>query len=159
LTLVWLVLLACGILCSHAQTFSDAYTKVSEANVSDSLRRVSLVPLSLYSFKYDTIKNRTQLGILGQHAQRYFPESVEILPTRHVPGEKGQPPIVLKNFPVVDKNVIYMHAVAAVQELIRRAEGLEQELQTIREADVRQREWFEQLSRRTHVQPDSQVGY
>src|SRR3546814_19375875 len=84
---------------AFAQSYSDAYTKISDANVSDSLRRISNVPISLYSFKYDTIKNRTQLGILGQHAQAHFPDSVEILPSRHVPGEKGQPPIVLKNFP------------------------------------------------------------
>lgn len=137
--------------------YSDAFTKISDANVSDSLRRISHVPLSLYTFKYDTIKNRTQLGVLGQHAQTYFPESVEILPSRHVPGEKGQPPIVLKNFPVVDKSVIYMHAVAAVQELIRKAGELEQQVETMRNEDVRQREWFEQLSRKTHIQPDSQL--
>ena len=45
------------------------------------------------------------------------------------------PNIVLHNFPVVDKNVIFVHGIAAVQELIRQLEQLQEEVSAVRAVD------------------------
>lgn len=58
------------------------------------------------------------------------------------------PNIVLHNFPVVDKNVIFVHGIAAVQELIRQLEGLREEVASLREMDVE----MESLASRVRTQ-------
>jgi len=44
------------------------------------------------------------------------------------------PPVVLSNFPVVDKNGVFMHGVAALQELVRRHGSLQHELKNVEQA-------------------------
>lgn len=48
----------------------------------------------------------------------WFPESVEVVPQYPLPNkDRSKKTIVLQNFPLIDKNVIFMHGVASVQAL------------------------------------------
>lgn len=94
------------------------YTDIQPANTSHSLKRIRQIPLSYYEFIYDSVRNRRQMGVLPADAARYFPESVDVLEKYTLPSrEAGQAPTVLSNFPVVDKNALFMHGLAAVQGL------------------------------------------
>lgn len=94
------------------------YTDIILANTTDSLQRIRQIPLSYYEFIYDSVRNRRQMGVLPADAARYFPESVDVLEKYTLPSrEAGQAPTVLTNFPVVDKNALFMHGLAAVQGL------------------------------------------
>lgn len=82
-------------------------------------------------FKYDSVVGRKQVGVLGQDAQRFFPDAVEVVAVYPVKSAN----IVLHNFPVVDKNVIFVHGLAALQELVRLVEGVEAALVAVRASD------------------------
>lgn len=117
--------------------FSDdvttLYTDIVAANTTDSLIRIRDVALKIYEFKYDSVTGRRQLGVLGADAERYFPESVEVVPSYSLPSkERGKPPVVLSNFPVVDKTAIFMHGVAAIKELLSIFSKVEAEIGELR---------------------------
>lgn len=58
------------------------------------------------------------MGVLAVDANKWFPESVEVVPNYPLPSRgKGQQPITLTNYPIVDKNVLFTHGLAALQEL------------------------------------------
>lgn len=89
--------------------------------------------MKYYSFKYDSVPNRKQIGVLGLDAQRWFPESVEVVPQYHFQdrnkSENGL--VTLTNFPVVDKNVIFMHGLAALQETLKLIDELANSIKTL----------------------------
>ncbi len=67
-------------------------------------------------------------------ANRYFPESVEVVPHYSLPSkDRHATPVVLDHFPVVDKGVIFTHGLAALQELLIRYETQVQELQRLKQ--------------------------
>ena len=103
LTLLLLVWIRCTSSSSSLVSKEDVglilYTDVSPANTSDSLQKIRDVPIKVYGnangadyavisyithiiasveFKYDSVAGRRQIGVLGQDAQRFFPESVEV---------------------------------------------------------------------------------
>ena len=83
------------------------------------------VPLKVYEFKYDSVKGRRQIGVLPGDAMRWFPESVDIVESYTFPSmDRSQPATILNNFPFVDKNGIFMHGVAALQQLVREYDAL-----------------------------------
>lgn len=63
---------------------SSLFVDITSANISDSLERIKHVPFKLYGLRYDTSK-RTMMGVLGQDAQRWFPESVDVLSSHSIP--------------------------------------------------------------------------
>ena len=127
------------------------YLNIKAANRIDSLEKIKNVPLVYYKFKYDTIQDRYQLGIIGPDAFKYFPESIEVVSSKTLfskdrnyhhksnnsnsisnsnnnnnssSGSSNNNNIVLTNFPVVDKNVLFMHGIVTLQELIYKYEQL-----------------------------------
>lgn len=81
--------------------------------------------MKFYEYKYDNIPGRRQIGVIGPDIFNYFPESVEIVPRHIIPSlDRSKPSVIIQNFPVIDKNIIFMHGIAAVQELILRVETL-----------------------------------
>ena len=94
------------------------------------MSKVRSLPLKLYEFAYDTVKGRRQLGVIGSELESILPESVDVVRSQAFKnpdgGQPGQPALVkLTNFPVVDKNVLFMYNVGAVQHLIERQAALE----------------------------------
>jgi ATPase family AAA domain-containing protein 3A/B len=83
-----------------------------------------------YEFKYDSVPGRKQIGVLGPIAQKYFPEAVEVVAQYVLPGKTRSETITLSNFPVVDKNVILLHGVAALQQLIASYRDLDNQMKT-----------------------------
>jgi len=75
------------------------------------------------------------MGVLPADAALYFPEAVDIV-NRYTlpPREKGSDPIVLNNFPVVDKNALFMHGLAAIQNLIKVHDELSVDFQKLASA-------------------------
>lgn len=98
----------------------NIYGATSLVNKTESLVRVQSVVLKYYEFIYDKNPGRKQIGILGSDAQKWFPESVDIVPNYSFPNRnRSKPSITISNFPIIDKNVIFMHGIAALQELIQ----------------------------------------
>ena len=103
------------------------YTDMVLVNTSDSLHRLRQIPLSYYEFIYDSVRGRRHMGVLPADAARYFPESVDVLEKYTLPSrEAGKAPTILSNFPVVDKNALFMHGLAAVQGLVKMYDNLAQ---------------------------------
>ena len=69
---------------------------------------------------------------MPKDAAKHFPESVEVVEFyTFPPKKKGEEAVIVPNFPVVDKNVIFMHGVAALQELIQVTEDLREAIQGV----------------------------
>lgn len=125
------------------------YLNIKSANRTESLNKIKNVPLVYYKFKYDTIPDRYQLGIIGPDAFKYFPESIEVVSSKTLflkdrstsssrsnssninnvnvsssSNNNNNNNIILTNFPVVDKNVLFMHGIVTLQELIYKYEEL-----------------------------------
>jgi ATPase family AAA domain-containing protein 3A/B len=83
--------------------------------------------LRIYEFAYDTVKGRRQLGVIGSSLESILPESVDVVRSqafKNPDTTPGSPALVkLANFPVVDKNVLFMYNVGATQHLIERQVG------------------------------------
>lgn len=115
------------------------YTDIQEANRTESLLRLRDAPIVRYKFKYDSLVDRYQLGIIGPDAQKYFAESIEVVPSKTFTSkDRTKAPTVVTNFPVVDKNVLFMHGLVALQELIFRYEALSSAIDSA-EADATKR--------------------
>lgn len=127
---------------SHMRVFAESldrnfslYTEIKPVNCSDSLQRLSSLPIVYYKFLYDSVPDRTLLGVVGPEAQRLFPEAVEVLPStafstgRDVNSATKRSTLsIVTSFPVVDKSVLFMHGIAAIQELLLRYKSIEDQL-------------------------------
>jgi hypothetical protein len=116
-------LMCLSILCWKSldgqSTYDLLYADVRPANLSESFQRIRTIPLKHYEFVYDSVPGRRQMGVIGPDALQHFPESVEVMPTYTIPNkDRKLPPTILSNYPLVDKSIIFMHGLAAVQELI-----------------------------------------
>jgi hypothetical protein len=114
-----------------------------------------------YVFKYDRSGRGPQLGVIGEEVQALLPQAVDIVATRSFPNpEKGQPPIVVrrvkgpvpadspysrphraangpfrisqvKDLAVVDKNVLFMTNIGAVQVRLQCCSNIPAEAQSV----------------------------
>jgi ATPase family AAA domain-containing protein 3A/B len=112
---------------------SYLYTDISRVNTTEALHKLMLMDLFKYEFIHDSVEGRKQVGVLPKDALRIFPDSVDIVESYALPSKNKQPPITLSNFPVVDKNGIFMHGLAALQELQQRYDALRNELSQIQD--------------------------
>ena len=120
-----------GITAVPMESLSDPgviYTDVQLANCSDSLRRIAATPVHTYVFKYDSVEGRKQMGVLAREAEVMFPDSIEVMKEHPVISKALGKKIVLSNFPMVDKNVLFMHSFAAVKELIKLYDGMSRDV-------------------------------
>ena len=125
------------------------YGNIRPANISESYERIKNIPLKHFELAHDSVPGRRHMGIIGPDAQKYFPESVETIPTYTIPNrDRKLPPTVLTNYPLVDKSVIFMHGLAAIQELILINDALQNSVNALIEsrkiyidmiADIKQR--------------------
>ncbi|CAM9840469.1 unnamed protein product, partial [Chrysoparadoxa australica] len=114
------------------------YDNVILANTTDCLARIGSLPIRSYEFKYDSISGRRQLGVVGPELAAIIPGSVEVKAHNTYPNPvKGEPPIVVDNVAVMDKNVIFMYNVGAVQELVRRQQALTDKVEAMLAHDAK----------------------
>ncbi len=113
------VIQLCGILFSYLAivrvTFSlekfpedEFYLRVTPAETKDCLSRILELPLTLYEFKYDSIKGRRHLGSIGPTVQAVLPTAVSFKSSKSFPGGIGgegwnEVHIEAKDIPIVDK--------------------------------------------------------
>lgn len=103
----------------------DFYAEVKALNSSFILRKVTEISLRSYEFRYDNVMGRRLMGFLGLEVMGSFPESVEIAPKYILPNrDKTKPPTILIDYPLVDKSVIFMNAIVAIQVLQKRYSAL-----------------------------------
>ena len=122
------------------------YSDIRDANRTDSLLRIKHVPIRTYEFKYDKVEGRKKIGVLGQDAHMFFPESVEVVPSYVLLGKnRSEPSTILENFPLVDKNVIFMHGVVALQELLSRLDTVHIKLEQMQALFINQTEVFDRV--------------
>jgi hypothetical protein len=137
---------------------SSWYKSASPIDTSDSLARVRAAPIKVYEYVHDSVAGRKQLGILGQDAQRWFPEAVDIIPTYTVPNkDRSKPAVTMKNFPVVDKSMIFMHGIAAVQELSRLFDGYAGRLAALQNSEVDHASIVDEIEARLSREADAQL--
>ena len=61
-----------------------------------------------------------------------LPEAVERVASRVFPNpEKGQPPITVTDLAVVDKNILFMYNIGAIQALAAQQDGLDNRLEEL----------------------------
>lgn len=126
-----LVALLFGAIGAEEKEKLDLYLDVKEVNVSESLQKIAHLPIVYYKFLHDSVADRVQLGAIGTDAQRLFPDSIDVLPSATFTNMSalasgGRPTTYsVRNYPIVDKNVLFMHGLAALQELIHRYESLQ----------------------------------
>jgi hypothetical protein len=138
----------------HGDTY--LYTDLSSVNTTDSLALIMKTNLVRFEFAHDSVEGRKQLGVLPKDAMRLYPEAVEIvesytIPAREKdrkPGGAKAAPLVLSNFPVVDKNGIFMHGIAALQELMHRQTHLHGQLTDLSSKLSERKALFEDIERR-----------
>ena len=148
----------CWISTTAQNHVSSLYTDISEANSTDSLKKIREVPIKAYQFKYDSVKGRKHIGVIGIDAERYFPDSVEVIPTYTLPSqEKGQENIKIKNFPMIDKTVLFTHAFAAVKELIGLYENLDSTVREMKNSGTDQQLVFDEIEKRLSKEANAQV--
>ena len=107
------------------------YTDIIPANTTDSLGRIMQISLKYYEYLYDSVPGRRQLGAIGEDVRAIFPEAVEVIaqyPVQKRDGKGVASLSYLPNFPVVNKDVIFYHAIAALQELIKSYDTMVHEL-------------------------------
>ena len=98
------------------QTF--LYLEIEPLNSSFTLRNIGSIPIKFYEFKFDSIPGRRQMGFFGAEVMTAFPESVEIAPKYSLPNrDRSKVATVVIDYPLVDKSVIFMHTIAAIQGL------------------------------------------
>ena len=108
------------------------YAHVEPVNSSRILEKVLQVQLKVYEFKQDSLPGRQQMGFLSTDVLTIFPEGVEIAAKFPLPQrDKSKPPIVLDNYPLVDKSVVFMHCVGAIQEMQHKYDVLAAEVHSI----------------------------
>eukprot|EP01035_Chromulina_nebulosa_P026909 gene26909-35303_t len=134
------------------------YTDVKPTNRSESLFKIRNVPLVYYKFKYDSVSDRSQMGVLGLDAQKWFPESIEVVPSYTFSSkDRSKSPTVLTNFPIIDKNVIFMHGVAALQELVLMYEDLRKDLESSKNSEVELQSLFLQIESKLDKELNKQM--
>jgi ATPase family AAA domain-containing protein 3A/B len=134
------------------------YTDVSEANETESLMSVRSVPIRMYSYKYDSVPGRRQVGILGADVERHFPDALQVIHNYTIPnpvrGEKG---IVVAHYPTVDKNVIFMHGFAALKRLVQLYDGMVASIDNIKNDTNDQKLVFDEIEKRLSKEAAEQL--
>ncbi|CAM9405685.1 unnamed protein product [Ectocarpus sp. 6 AP-2014] len=157
--MIYAVVLA-ALLCS-ASAEEDAkalYHNVIPADTADCLDKVAALPLATYEIKHDSVKGRRHLGPVGPGLEKAIPESVQIHGRSTYPSpNRGEPPITLENQAVVDKSVIFMNNVAAVQELAERNEAMRAQLEEQLAFDARMHMAVDEMGMRLAEEADAQL--
>lgn len=139
-------------------TYDSLYSNVQPANLSESYDRIKRIPLRHFELVHDSVPGRRHMGVIGPDAQKHFPESVEVVPTYSIPNkDRKQPPTTLFNYPLVDKSVIFMHGLAAIQELIRLQESLEESVSSMLKIRKEYETMFADIERRLSMEVSSQL--
>jgi ATPase family AAA domain-containing protein 3A/B len=134
------------------------YADIKSVNKTECLNRIKHAPIVHYKFLYDSVVERIHLGIIGPDAQRFFPESIEVVSNYALPSrDKSKASIVLNNFPVVDKNVIFFHGMAALQELISNFEDLNKTIIGLNQRDDEVLLFFKRVEEELKQDVDQQL--
>ena len=138
---------------------TDYYTHIKPADLSDSYRRIKTMPMNHYEFIHDSIPGRRQLGVIAQDARRSFPEAVEVIPQYTVLNrDRTAEPKVLYDYPLIDKNIIFMHGMAAVQELAHRLDKLGESYQNTEDSKNKYKLLLEQIENKLVQELDAQAA-
>eukprot|EP00596_Hydrurales_sp_CCMP1899_P002199 CAMPEP_0119044704 /NCGR_PEP_ID=MMETSP1177-20130426/33738_1 /TAXON_ID=2985 /ORGANISM="Ochromonas sp, Strain CCMP1899" /LENGTH=494 /DNA_ID=CAMNT_0007015221 /DNA_START=59 /DNA_END=1540 /DNA_ORIENTATION=- len=155
-------LICLSILCWKSldgqSTYDLLYADVRPANLSESFQRIRTIPLKHYEFVYDSVPGRRQMGVIGPDALQHFPESVEVMPTYTIPNkDRKLPPTILNNYPLVDKSIIFMHGLAAVQELIGLHDLIDKSLSNLLDSRKDYNLKIAEIERRLSIEIDTQL--
>ncbi|KAJ8605148.1 hypothetical protein CTAYLR_000488 [Chrysophaeum taylorii] len=108
---------------SALATSAGVYRRLERANASALLELLEAVPLRVFELASDSVEGRRQLGVIGEDIESLIPEAVQV-GRRVFAGSDGGLETVEK-FAHVDQNVIFMHALAATQELATRQASMD----------------------------------
>ena len=134
------------------------YHNVEQLDVHASREALRKLRVSEYEFEHDSIRGRRQVGVLPRDAMEVLPEAVEIAPSRvFPPRQPGGDVVRLENFATVDKNVIFMHNVAALQSMATELQEMAESLEHVMAHRDRMDELYAELHRRLEIEADAQA--
>ena len=110
---------------------SEIYIDVKPANTTRHLEIIRSLPISVYQFVHERAGSgkRSRVGPLGHAIIATVPEVVDIVSERVLPpSEKGGDPIVLRDFPVIDDQKLFMYGIGGLQELAKLGDFLQTKL-------------------------------
>ena len=92
-------------------TLEERYIDPEVVNTTSCFSMIMKMPLRVYTFKYDSIVGRRQLGVIGPELRKVLPDSVKLVPSQPFPNplKTGPPVLELKNYYAVDSNVLFFH--------------------------------------------------
>ena len=154
---VVLLLLQLAALVSGAED-DNYYNHILSINLTESFFRIRDIPLKRYEFLFDSVPDRVHVGVMVSDAQHYFPEAIDIIPAYPVVSkESSKGTITLKNFPSVNKHVIFMHGVAALKHLIVNYDGLKNDISKLEKVEEKYKNTIDGLYRRLSEDIDKQL--
>ena len=130
---------------------------VKACNTSESLSLVESLRLTHYSKRQDRIPGRRHLGITGADAQRVMPDMVHVVPRKKLGFDPATGHTMWSAHSggvthVVDHSHVFMHGVAATQELAQRQAALDAQLRRAERLNARHTAELEQLHMQTAVE-------
>jgi len=137
-------------------TDEGIYANIQPVNSTAILDRLKQVPLKLYEYKMDNTSGRQQMGFLSSDIMKVFPESVEIAAYYPLPQkDKSKPATIVSNYPLVDKSIIFMHCIGAIQAIQQKYEALAADVKSMLQGAGRDNPETEFLKKHGHSLFDS----
>jgi len=137
---------------------SQLYQNVEPVDVEKSRELLSKLQIAHFEFEYDSIKGRRQVGLLPEDVQDVIPEAIDVAATRTFPPqEPGGKMIKLEQFPSVNKDVVFMHNVAAIQAIATSLKIATADLSQLLEHREQMDVLYEELHRRLALEADAQA--
>jgi len=117
-----------------AKNFSDefgsklhqVYVDVEPINTTRHLETIQSLPIYKYSFAHERARLgdniRSRIGVILKENNALVDDFIEVIPKRALPPtEKGGSQVILRDFPAVDEQKLFMYGIGAVQELSKQA--------------------------------------
>ena len=109
-------------------TAATAYVDPVPLNTTQCLESIRRLSLSAYSLDHDP--DRLRIGVQNADVAAVLPEAVDILPTQIIPprtknSSDGGQPIIRRDVPIVNEQVVFLTGIGATQELIATASSLD----------------------------------
>ena len=111
-------------------TATAAYVDPVSLNTTQCLESIRRLPLTTYRLDHDP--DRLRIGLQSVDVAAVLPEAVDILPTQIIPPlakNSSGGPIIRRDVPIVNEQVVFLTGVGATQELIAMVSSLDALLQ------------------------------
>jgi hypothetical protein len=134
----------------------EQYMNIQAANISSSLDILKNLPLKYFDANFGSNPSRRQLGLIGPDIKEIIPTSVTVVPKKTFPNpDDHSNPLIVDNYHVVDLSQVFMHNVAATQQLLFMQSEIKDLLAAIEDREADQNELLANLTK--YLQQEASV--